>query len=164
MQESPHRLLIPTQNVVLSVPHKNVNEHFVKKVNIRSYSSQVGWKAVEGKLHCLCTHLSAFGGNIFVAPNPIDFEKVWTEFERIGDTGNFLVLSTVCVIFGIYIVGLVFARRADIRDLQKVSIILLPIIDLIALNDLRLCKLCIIVVCTLPCISCTVQLLAGVML
>ena len=75
----------------------------------------------------MCTHLSAFGGNIFVAPNPIDFEKVWTEFERLGDTGNILVLSTVCAVFGIYIVGLVFARRADNKDLQKVSIILMPI-------------------------------------
>ncbi|KAL9952074.1 hypothetical protein ACROYT_G039278 [Oculina patagonica] len=91
-----------------------------KKQSWTSEGCKVGWKGVKGKLHCLCTHLSAFGGNIFVAPNPIDFEKVWTEFERLGDTGNFLVLSTVCVIFGIYIVGLVFARRADNKDLQKV--------------------------------------------
>lgn len=78
---------------------------------------------MKGKLHCLCTHLSAFGGDIFVAPNPIDFDKVWAEFERLGETGNFLVLSTVCAIFGIYLVGLVLARRADNKDLQKVSVV-----------------------------------------
>lgn len=77
---------------------------------------------MDGKLHCLCTHLSAFGGNIFVAPNPIDFETVWTEFGRIRETGNFVVLTTVCFIFGMYLLGLVAARRADKKDLRKVSI------------------------------------------
>lgn len=75
----------------------------------------------DGKLHCLCKHLSAFGGNIFVAPNPIDFEKVWTEFKRIADSGNFVVLSTVLFIFGVYLLGLVAARRADKKDSLKVS-------------------------------------------
>ena len=83
---------------------------------------KVGGKGVKGKLHCLCTHLSAFGGSIFVAPNPIDFNKVFTEFTRLGETGNFVVLSTVCAIFGIYFVGLVFARRADEKDSKKVSL------------------------------------------
>ena len=78
---------------------------------------------MDGKLHCLCTHLSAFGGNIFVAPNSIDFDKVWTEFERLGETGNFLVLSTACIIFAVYFIGLVAARRADKKDLRKVSLI-----------------------------------------
>ena len=78
---------------------------------------------MDGKLHCLCTHLSAFGGNIFVAPNYIDFDKVWTEFERLGETGNFLVLSTVCIIFAVYLIGLVAARRADKKDMRKVCLI-----------------------------------------
>lgn len=76
---------------------------------------------MKGKLHCLCTHLTAFGGSIFVAPNPIDFDKVFTEFTRFGETGNYVVLSTVCLIFGIYFIGLVFARRADKKDLTKVT-------------------------------------------
>ena len=79
---------------------------------------------MERKLHCSCTHLSAFGGNIFVAPNPIDFDKVWTEFKRLGETENFVVLSTVCLIFGIYFMGLLTARRADKKDLKKVSLLL----------------------------------------
>lgn len=37
---------------------------------------KIGWKYTDGKLHCLCTHLSAFGGNILVSPNLIDFDKV----------------------------------------------------------------------------------------
>lgn len=82
---------------------------------------QVGPKTVAGKLHCLCTHLSAFGGDFFVAPNPIDFDKVFAEFGRLGETGNFVVLATVCGLFGLYFIGLVFARKADKRDETKVN-------------------------------------------
>ena len=74
---------------------------------------------MKGELHCLCTHLSAFGGRIFVAPNPIDFKKV---FEKSKPPKAFVVLAVVCVIFGVYFIGLVFARRADKKDRRKVSI------------------------------------------
>lgn len=51
-----------------------------------------------------------------MAPNPIDFDKVFAEFGKLGETGNFVVLSFVCVVFGLYAIGLVFARRADKKD------------------------------------------------
>ena len=76
---------------------------------------------VAGKVHCLCNHLSSFGGDFFVAPNPIDFDTVLNEFSRLGETGNFVVLATVCSVFGVYIVGLVLARRADKKDTDKVT-------------------------------------------
>ena len=82
---------------------------------------KVGSKATPAKLHCLCTHLSAFGGDLFVAPNPIDFDKVFAEFGKLGETGNFVVLSFVCLVFGLYAIGLVFARRADKKDDLEVS-------------------------------------------
>ena len=83
---------------------------------------QAGSKTVQGHLQCLCTHLSAFGGNIFVAPNPIDFDKVWIEFERLAKSGNVVVLCAVCLIFGIYFVALIFTRRADKQDRTKVEV------------------------------------------
>lgn len=55
-----------------------------------------------------------------MAPNPIDFDKVWENFGKLGETGNFVVLATVCSIFGVYFIGLVFARRADKSDEMKV--------------------------------------------
>ena len=67
----------------------------------------------------MCNHLSAFGGNIFVAPNPIDFEKIKETLEK-GDPDDFVVLVTVCIIFGIYFIGLVLARQADKNDKRKV--------------------------------------------
>ena len=75
---------------------------------------------VTGELQCFCTHLTAFGGSIFVAPNPIDFNKVWERLKD-PDPASFVVLITVCIIFGIYFIGLVFARRADKKDMKKVS-------------------------------------------
>lgn len=107
----------------LHVPLTTVSQSHTYTLIKTDYSLltfKVGWKHNGGKLHCLCTHLSAFGGNIFVAPNPIDFDKVWTEFKRLGETGNFVVLSTVCFIFGLYFIGLVVSRRADKKDLRKV--------------------------------------------
>ena len=84
---------------------------------------QVGPNSDNGTLQCLCSHLSAFGGDFLVAPNPIDFDKVWDAFSNIMETKNFLVLKTVCVILGLYIIAAVFARRADRNDSQKVCFI-----------------------------------------
>jgi len=85
---------------------------------------QVGPGSNQGRIHCLCTHLTSFGGDFFVAPNPIDFEKVWGEFGHLGETGNYVVLATVCTMFGFYVVGLIFARRADKKDESKVNKVL----------------------------------------
>ena len=97
---------------------------FVLSIFPGSFFFKVGWKTLRGNLHCLCTHLSAFGGNIFVSPNPIDFKKVSAEFTRLGESKNFVVLATVCTIFGMYFAGLVFARRTDKRDTRKVGLYL----------------------------------------
>lgn len=56
-----------------------------------------------------------------MAPNPIDFKKVWETLKR-PKAESFVVLATVCVIFGIYFMGLLLARRADKKDINKVSI------------------------------------------
>lgn len=55
-----------------------------------------------------------------MAPNKIDFDKVFTEITHLPPE-NMVVLFTVCLIFVVYAVGLVFARRADNRDKLKVG-------------------------------------------
>ena len=57
-----------------------------------------------------------------MAPNPIDFDEVWTQLNVLGETGNYVVLATVCSIFGFYFLGLVLARRADRTDERKVRL------------------------------------------
>lgn len=82
---------------------------------------KVGPQSANGSLQCLCTHLSAFGGDFLVAPNPIDFDKVWDAFSNLLESKNFVVIGTVCAMLGLYAITVVFARRADRSDSQKVS-------------------------------------------
>ena len=53
-------------------------------------------------------------------PNRIEFHKVFGEFTK-DLRKNFVVLATVCSMLLIYLIGLVFTRRADRQDKQKVS-------------------------------------------
>lgn len=57
-----------------------------------------------------------------MAPNPIDFDKVFAAFGNLAETGNFVVLSTVCVILGSYVIALVIARREDKKDELRVTL------------------------------------------
>ena len=100
----------------------NFNSYDCSKINQSSSGLhiQVGSGSNKKYLKCLCNHLTAFGGNFIQAPNPIDFNKVFTEFTRLGETGNIAVLVTVGSVFLIYFILLVFARRADKRDENKV--------------------------------------------
>lgn len=52
-----------------------------------------------------------------MAPNPIDFTKVFSA----DLSKNFVVLLVVCLLFGFYLLLVVIARRFDKRDLDKVS-------------------------------------------
>ena len=82
---------------------------------------QVGPESNTTHLICRCNHLTSFGGNFIQAPNPIDFDKVFAEFGNLAESGNISVLVTICCAFLLYIVVIVFARRADKRDESKVS-------------------------------------------
>ena len=82
---------------------------------------QVAETTAQGSIHCFCNHLSSFGGQLFVAPSPVDFDQVLTELPRLPDTGNVAVIIAVSCLFGLYLVLLLWARKVDKRDLLKVS-------------------------------------------
>lgn len=65
-------------------------------------------------MSCRCKHLTSFGGGLLVKPNPIDFDKVWIAFDDIHN--NMAVLATMISIFLLYLLVIIWARRADIRD------------------------------------------------
>ncbi|XP_048585280.1 uncharacterized protein LOC5502169 isoform X2 [Nematostella vectensis] len=69
------------------------------------------------KVHCICDHLTAFGGGLLVAPNPIDFDKVWAGFKNISD--NLSVVVTIATGFGLYLLIAFWARRKDKKDYEK---------------------------------------------
>ena len=72
----------------------------------------------QSEVHCLCNHLTAFGGGFFVAPNPIDFNKVFQGLANIHD--NPTVLAFVSSLLGLYILLVIWARRVDRKDATKV--------------------------------------------
>ena len=57
-----------------------------------------------------------------VAPNPIDFDKAFSGFSDIAS--NPVVFATVLTIFGLYFVGVIWARWRDKEDLEKVTLVL----------------------------------------
>ena len=65
--------------------------------------------------------MTAFGGDILVAPNTIDFPLVQQTFDNV-DPDDLLVLITLCSIFLVYFLVLIKARRADKVDVSKVGV------------------------------------------
>lgn len=55
-----------------------------------------------------------------VAPNPIDFSAVAAGFSSMLETGNVVVFAFIIVIFLLYVLVLVWSRRADKRDTEQV--------------------------------------------
>ena len=56
-----------------------------------------------------------------MAPNPIDFGKVVTEFSRLHETGNVAVIAAIGCVFGVYLLLLTWARKYDKLDHLKVN-------------------------------------------
>lgn len=65
-------------------------------------------------MSCRCKHLTSFGGGVVVKPNPIDFDTVFVAFADIHN--NMAVLATMLTLFLLYLLVIVWARRADLRD------------------------------------------------
>ncbi|XP_022779645.1 uncharacterized protein LOC111321123 [Stylophora pistillata] len=78
---------------------------------------KVGEETTPELVHCKCNHLTSFASDFLVAPNPIDFDKVFSA----DLSKNFAVLLVVCLLFGLYFVLIIIARRFDRRDLDKLG-------------------------------------------
>ncbi|XP_077983292.1 polycystin-1-like protein 2 [Glandiceps talaboti] len=72
---------------------------------------------------CLCNHLTSFASDFFVPPNTIKFKDLsFTDFKD-----NFEVLVFVLSLLLVYVLLILWARRADQRDLVKWAV--LPLVD-----------------------------------
>ena len=67
-------------------------------------------------VQCLCTHLTSFAGDFFVMPNAID----WSKISLDNLFSNPTVFAVVMTIFGLYIIGMIWARKKDKEDLLTV--------------------------------------------
>lgn len=67
---------------------------------------------------CICDHTTMFSGGFAVQPNKIDFDFV---FSNLDFMSNPTLYVTQIVVFIIFFLALVWARRKDTRDVEKVS-------------------------------------------
>lgn len=58
-----------------------------------------------------------------MTPNTIDFDQVQLGFKSINDPGDVPVIVAVVFVFLLYSIAVVFARRADKRDLENVRLL-----------------------------------------
>ncbi|XP_035677265.1 polycystic kidney disease protein 1-like 2 [Branchiostoma floridae] len=71
-------------------------------------------------IHCQCDHLTKFSG--FVAPNPLNIQEALSANVLENPAGLILVL----VVFSSYLLGVLWARKEDRKDLSKAGVGLLP--------------------------------------
>ena len=77
-----------------------------------------------------------------MTPNTIDFDQVQLGFRSINDPGDVPVIVAVLLVFLLYLTGVVFARRADKRDLEKVRLL-----NMIYMKNICMCVTTQSVIC-----------------
>ncbi|XP_078665528.1 uncharacterized protein LOC144907954 [Branchiostoma floridae x Branchiostoma belcheri] len=82
---------------------------------------EVGSLTTTTLTHCLCDHLTAFGSDFqfFVAPNSLNILEALEGFTNIMDNPS--VVITIGVLFGLYLLIVIWARREDKKDGLKVG-------------------------------------------
>ncbi|XP_066287702.1 uncharacterized protein [Branchiostoma lanceolatum] len=75
--------------------------------------------------HCFCDHLTSFGSGFtfFVAPNSLNILQALQGFLNIGE--NPAVVICISVIFGLYLLLVIWGRHKDNEDAKKVGATLL---------------------------------------
>lgn len=81
---------------------------------------KVGSMTTSEHVECRSNHLTWFGSRVFVPPNKLDLDII---ASRISDPSNYApVLSVLCVTFGLYFLVVIWARRQDRKDKNKVLV------------------------------------------
>ena len=89
-------------------------------LNNNDYISQVGSLTTASFTHCLCNHLSSFGGSFFVPPNRQVFIPE-EQVEVIDHTTTFMILYVMGVALGVFLMVLGCGLVADWRFSKKVK-------------------------------------------
>ena len=92
--------------------------------NVLSLLTKVGNDSTPGETKCKCSTLTqvikTFSGGIDVPTvNAIDFSKIFSNFSSLLSS-NPAGLATIVSILALYILLLVWARRKDRQDIEKV--------------------------------------------
>lgn len=87
-----------------------------------SYGVEIQSDSNERYTHCVSSHLTEFAGGWIVLPATIDFEYVWANASF---TKNALIYSMCIVVFSLYVLLSIWARRMDIIDAKKIGVVAL---------------------------------------
>ncbi|XP_055954867.1 uncharacterized protein LOC126810750 isoform X1 [Patella vulgata] len=79
----------------------------------------VGPETDEGATHCFCNHLTTFAGGWVVVPNTIDWNFI---FSNADFAKNPTLYITEIVIAILYLFAVVWARREDKKDLERIGV------------------------------------------
>ena len=71
-----------------------------------------------------------------MTPNTIDFDQVQVGFKSISDPGDVPVIVAVLFVFLFYLIAVVFAWRADKRDLEEVRLL-----NMTYMNNICMCHI-----------------------
>nr|AKN21726.1 PKD1L-3 [Schmidtea mediterranea] len=96
--------------------------YFLSDDNKNSWGTNgcvVGPLTTPQKTQCICNHLTSFSSGWLVAPNAIDFNYIFSNFDF---TKNVTLFATEIAIAVVFILLLVWARRQDIKDIEKVGL------------------------------------------
>jgi hypothetical protein len=66
--------------------------------------------------------LTSFAGGWVVVPNKLDFNYIFANMDFLKNPTVYATLIAICVI---YLVGVIICRRADLKDVERVSLELL---------------------------------------
>ncbi|PAA49242.1 hypothetical protein BOX15_Mlig011201g1 [Macrostomum lignano] len=129
-----------TENRRPPVPYTYTKQQFTVKYNIRIYSSTcysitpgqtswnsngclVGSRTTILQTECMCSHLTSFAGGFIEAPNTIDWEYAFSNFDFTKNPTLFITEIMIAVFF---IILFVWARRWDKKDVEKLGVSPLP--------------------------------------
>ena len=76
--------------------------------------------ATDKSINCKCNHTTLFSGGFMVQPNTIDWSFVFANIDFLSNPTLY-----VCEIltFIVFIIAVIWARRKDSKDLEKVNIL-----------------------------------------
>lgn len=84
---------------------------------LNNFTFQVGPETNVSLAQCICNHLTTFAGGWVVMPNTIDWNFVFSNADFMKNPTLYATMITITVV---YLVVVVWARRQDKRDVEKV--------------------------------------------
>ncbi|XP_024306022.1 polycystin-1-like protein 3 isoform X1 [Homo sapiens] len=103
-----------------------VTQCYYWEIHNQTWSSagcQVGPQSTILRTQCLCNHLTFFASDFFVVPRTVNVEDTIKLFLRV--TNNPVGVSLLASLLGFYVITVVWARKKDQADMQKVKVTVL---------------------------------------